>query len=153
MSKSVLEVLVAARDLISRPENWCIDHLAKAREGWIEDPLSPAAVQFCARGALFRAGGQEDFDYRSPVGVAVAWALAIALPDSWKADGYRDQGELIRKLGPQSAIAKYNNDHTHKDILALFDRAIASERAKLTVHTLMDEALKAPVATQELVEA
>jgi hypothetical protein len=86
---SAQDVLVKARALIEKPENWC-----QKRFYMIDD--AGRAVAWCAVGAL------EEFDPR--LGCAYEALLA--------ATGCK-------------CISDFNDAHTHSEVLAAFDRAIA----------------------------
>ena len=96
------EILKAARQLIEKREDWW--------DG--KAPQSPP-LQLCAVQAVSTARHQ----YQSRGGLA-GWfaldALRSALPPGAKMDG--DVG----------AVNRYNDTHSHEDVLALFDRAIAA---------------------------
>lgn len=109
---SILNVLIAARARISDRSEWCKGAEARNAQGASVDPRSPAAVRWCATGALAREG---EYDPAFPAAVAaIAWAIADFLP----------AGRVF--------VSAYNDDDrtTHEDILALYDRAIARAREK-----------------------
>jgi len=54
---TVVEMLVAARELIGVREHWCMDALAVTKLERRTAPKSPAAVRWCAIGALHKIAG------------------------------------------------------------------------------------------------
>jgi hypothetical protein len=50
------EILIAARKLIEKPENWTQETSARDAAGRETLPTSPRAVCWCASGAILRAG-------------------------------------------------------------------------------------------------
>jgi len=95
------EILKAARQLIEKREDW-----------WDGRTRQSPPLRLCAVRAVSVARHQ----YQSRGGLAgwfVLDALFAALPPGAMAGGDCD-------------IARYNDTHSHEDILALFDRAIAA---------------------------
>lgn len=104
---SLKEILTNARAKIERPETWIKGDDARDAVGKVVTPNDAAACQFCAYGALL-AGAI------GHVGVSAAYGCLMALkPTSEMHDGLQD----------------YNDDPatTHRDILDLFDKAIAAQ--------------------------
>jgi hypothetical protein len=97
---TTLEILKAARAKIADKKNWTQGELGRDANG---NPVTDAsllasqAVCFCASGALFLAGASED-------GI-----------DVWHV--------LSRSMG--CFVPKFNDSHTHAEVLAAFDKAIA----------------------------
>lgn len=97
------EDLIAARALIDAPEKWCKEALETSRGA------------FCMIGAINRAKRGDAFHWGSHREPELL-ALAAALPPT------------RARLGtPSTAVARFNNapDVEHRDVLAVFDRAIA----------------------------
>jgi len=90
------EILQKARDLISKPENWTQQQYAANKSGRTVDENDPAACKWCITGALIKVGD-----------------------DKVKAWNY-----LHKFLG--IFPANFNDSHTHAEVLATFDAAIAS---------------------------
>lgn len=107
---TALEILTAARELITDPAHWTQEVYAKNAKGRQVSPLSRSAVCFCSVGALDRIVSRRS---KSDWGVEAFNALV---------------NELVKK-GHQG-IAGFNDTHTHAEVLALFDAAIAAEREK-----------------------
>jgi hypothetical protein len=109
---TTLEVLIAGRGYIDEPPKWTKGAYARAASGSEVDVFSKKAVCYCARGAIevaARAANTSDY------GGAIA-ALMHAIPRGCRLRGiptYQDRDET-----------------THADVMAMFDRAIADERAK-----------------------
>lgn len=102
--------LIAAKALIDTPEKWC-----QGLDGY----TSNEAVPLCAHGACFRRAVLADND---AVEYALRSALRAALPlvsANVRATRTREDFGTVPEF----------NDHpatTHADVMALFDRAIAS---------------------------
>lgn len=96
-----LRVLKAARDLISKPENWCQEIAAADANGEACD--FPKAVQFCALGSIYKVCPEK----------------------------FRRLSRYLDSLVPSDNIAGYNDTHTHAEVLAVFDKAIANLEAQI----------------------
>jgi hypothetical protein len=121
---NTLEKLVAARSLIAHPDNWCRG-IRKTENG-------KGGLAYCAYGAL-------DAVTRTNhnIGDDLPMLLLAALPSDYEPSFYK------MGAGP---VADYNNNKTHADILAVFDRAIERQR---TIEGMKDA--PAPVAVREAV--
>lgn len=95
--KTELDVLTRARALIEDPRDWC--HGA---------PVSSVEAPYCAMTACY-AGSREQY--------APAYAAAVLRLSAG-----------IKNSSRRMAVADFNDhpDTTHADVLALYDRAIAS---------------------------
>lgn len=102
---NTIEVLRAARELISDSARWTKGTSARDING--QKCEISRGVSWCALGAAdkFSAG-------RGAAGAALHAALA-SMP-----------GNELRM------VTSYNDSHTHAEVLALFDRAIAAEEAR-----------------------
>lgn len=100
----VKENLIAARELISDPDRWCQVEYAKTIAGVVTGPLDPDAVCFCTIGALVRATRSTVRDVEQDCGEG---AISKVLE---KACG--------------SSVIRFNDTHSHAEVLAAFDRAI-----------------------------
>jgi hypothetical protein len=100
-------VLVEARRLIVE-QGWCQGAYARTREGVVASRTEANAWQFCAYGALDRAG--QDALYHARVDAALALQGAY--------DEVKEHG---------SALSGYNDApwRVKEEIVALYDRAIA----------------------------
>jgi hypothetical protein len=105
-----LETLKAARQLISDPAKWTQRFKALDEFALPVDPKSERAICFCALGAMQNVTGLSR--YHRPVFDA-AEVLNRKLP-------------LYVTLSDDEAdFTDYNDTHTHAEVLALFDAAIA----------------------------
>lgn len=121
-----LEVLERARALITPPEAWTTKAFARTAKGILfpegqrVQHSAPEAVCWCAVGACRKAAGVKRlFDENYAASDRAVQALGKQLrPEGWE--------------GSFADVHSYNDDHTHAEVLALFDRAIAAEKAKET---------------------
>ena len=105
---TVLELLVAARYLIGVRERWCIGAMANTTLGRVTAPSSPAAVSWCAIGALHKiAGARETYEREE----------AKQLLD-YEAD-----------LMAGVPMVMINDEGNYARVLRLYDLAIARARA------------------------
>ncbi len=96
-----LETLKAARDLISDPAKWTQGELARDADGEQVPPLDDNATCWCSIGAMRKVCGPKANFY----------------------DGaFR---RLYFKVPSKGAVSEFNDTHTHAEVLALFDAAIA----------------------------
>src|SRR6185295_2785626 len=106
MVSTELEILIASRSLIAHPDNWCRGVEARDAKGNEVAPEEEDAVARCAVGAL---------------GAITRWSelypRAVSVLTSYLPCGF-------------SSIIDFNDASTHSEVLALFDRAIAAQRAK-----------------------
>lgn len=105
---TALEILRAARALISKPERWTQGSNARnPRTKRRVSVRSPLAGQFCAVGSMDRVfnGSLPRFE---------RWNAGAAL------------SEMIAPF----SLSDFNDTHTHPEVLALFDRAIARLEAQ-----------------------
>lgn len=108
---NTVEILKAARAKITNPENWTQGWFAKNEHGDRLLGVSPAATCYCSLGAVEAVTGVEYAEDGWPWDVSRALSVAMG--------GNSNFG-----------IASYNDNHTHEDVLAAFDRAIASTEAE-----------------------
>lgn len=129
---STLDILVGARALIASPENWTQGRLAETADGKFVFPKEPIAARFCALGATVHVrGGHLNLDVLARLDAEVPAEFCGLSRDTEK-------------------VSLFNDTHSHAEVLALFDRAIAAERAAtgvpdLTaqVQVILDEAIAA----------
>jgi hypothetical protein len=103
--KTVLDVLIAARELISVSVRCCKGAYARDAAGQSTHASDDRAVAWCTAGAIRRLSRDNDELYYL-ARVAVAEAAGVA----------------------QHVIARWHDLATHEQIVATFDRAIAGER-------------------------
>ena len=126
MAKSTRELLVQAKSLIDTPSKWCQRANARNVDGAAVNAADPTAVKWCIAGALTAVVSQH---------TERSWASTDT------ATFYACSDVLNHALGPpdpvrfNTKLVVFNNNPatTHADVMALFDRAIAScaqERAE-----------------------
>lgn len=91
------EILTAARALIAEPERWTQGAYARDAAGVPVDDSAETAICWCASGALFKFSSLPGAD--------------------------RARSAVASIVGP---IPDFNDHHTHAEVLAAFDKAIAS---------------------------
>lgn len=111
----LVDDLKAARKLIEEPKGWTQGQFARDSEGFPMLPHSPIAVCFCSIGATLRA-------------------TMGHTPRSAATPGQRQRHigalDLLRGFLPaHSDIVTFNDTHTHEEVLAVFDKAIAAAEA------------------------
>lgn len=100
-----LDILRGAYRLIERPEHWCQGEYARTSGGRHVSIMDEDACAFCLTGALVRAAG----------GIKASRAASDT---------------VLQVLGDhRSGIPRYNDTHSHLDVLRLLSRAIALEEA------------------------
>ncbi len=104
--KTVAQILKEARALIADEKNWTQGDYARSSLGNSTGVKNEDAECFCAIGALAKVQGITPND-------DITGASYLALEAS---GGEQTLGFIV---------ARYNDDHTHAEVLALFDRAIA----------------------------
>ncbi len=99
------EILIAAKALISDPAHWTQGEYSRNTDGRRTAHHDPAAVCWCAMGAIIRVLPLRE--YSRAVGVTETLA-------AWGAGG-----------NSAADLVGFNDGHTHAEVLALFDKAIA----------------------------
>lgn len=113
-AQAVVENLEAAKAKIASPLNWMQGYYARDTEGNEIRGSEPGAICFCSYGAVEAATGKmHRHDFLSEFGF-LSEAAQILSGDSWNNAG------------------AYNDEHTHAEVLVMFDKAIelAKEAAK-----------------------
>lgn len=82
--EELVAILLAARERIQKAENWCTTDYAQDAAGNSVDPLSPRAVSWCVKGAIFAEGGGD-------VVIEVLDSVLDLEADSINDDGDHDQ--------------------------------------------------------------
>lgn len=98
--KTDKQLLIEGRALISDPAKWTQHFFAKNTYGFCVDENSEDAVCFCSWGALSHVQGHFVDDDASAFSI-----LKQAMGDT---------------------VANFNDTHTHEEVLAAWDKAIAS---------------------------
>ena len=102
---SAYETLTAARSLIANPESWTQGVYARDEKGKQTGVWDANAVCLCSIGAIAKAANSH---------------LANPIPHPVKS--------VLEKCGIKNCIdlVSFNDSHTHEQVIALFDRAIAT---------------------------
>jgi len=116
MSKiHMIEVLEAARNCITDEKNWAVHEFRSLNKDGV--------VSFCARGAILEViGWDKDDDIYC---AELAQAIPLGDLEVIRADVGYEPGEVDYYTDYCNFVACYNNTHTHKDVLAMFDTTIA----------------------------
>lgn len=106
------EILINAKKLIEKPENWTKKYLAKDSFGYKVEPLSEKAVCFCSVGAVKRASGFHDRNADSVYNHECVLLLNEAL--------------LQLEFYQHGVIWLFNDrfDTEHEKVIKVFDKAI-----------------------------
>jgi hypothetical protein len=114
------EELQAARDIISDPEYWC----QAARRIVRGDHFA-----YCAFGALEVAHNYRDHSLVAKKILPAMDALAaVAISDVVKYDGHIAVNVKNAVGNPFLRVSGFNDSHTHAEVLAWFDKAIARQK-------------------------
>lgn len=107
----VQTVLITARALIDTPEKWTKGTYARDAEG-LSCSVDAEACSFCAMGAMYTAAPL----YRAAPKRHTSYCGAL--------------GTLTKECPYSMCVVDYNDDPDteHKDIMALFDRAIEASK-------------------------
>jgi len=99
-----VEILKDARELISVPERWTQGANARTKKGMPIGSAEHNAVCWCALGAI----GKNSLPSSTEKLEAICF--------------------LVRQI--DVAVSAFNDEHTHPEVVALFDRAIAAAEAQ-----------------------
>ena len=111
--KTVTEVLVEARDLISAPERWTQGFYARNSLGHITEWDSPSAVCWCAEGAVGKAAG----------------AVTDPKQGTKNRDIFARARDELKRAARCDSVPKFNDTHAHAEVLAAFGKAIAESKS------------------------
>lgn len=100
--KTDAQLLREAKELIADPKRWAQGAFARDSGGAVVAALDPAAVRWCAIGAL----------------------VAVDRSDG-RNQCFAAHNALAGHLHGCSGLQTFNDSHEHAEVLALFDRAIA----------------------------
>jgi hypothetical protein len=122
---SILTTLIDARAKITQRENWLIGIRAA--------PNMNGTYAYCALGALEAALGltRSNLDLWHEEYIDTCRVLATTIENEIDERIHHCVKRFYGNnhiLIYENLIAEYNNRHTHKEVLAWFDRAIASQR-------------------------
>lgn len=112
---TVFENLIRARGVISIPERWTQGHFARYACGAGTSPTSQFASCFCALGAVERVMGCRAYRSKEVELLAESVGDKEQLPSD---DNLR--GNAVFNL-----VHTFNDNHSHEDVLSMFDRAIS----------------------------
>lgn len=102
---SPMYVLVNARMILYRQHRWCTGSEARDINGFSVRSISPSAVRWSLAGAIQNAA---HYANETPHRAMVAVYVQVDTGDIWQ----------------------FNDTHTHAEVLAVLDKAIAAERTK-----------------------
>ena len=111
------EILVAARKLIEKEENWTKGGYARNSKGLlVADCTGPEAVCWCALGALRNVTKTGPLDYS--VGAGARFEAIV---------------KLLELIPRYDGLAEWQDEpeRTHAEVLALFDKAISNCEAAI----------------------
>jgi hypothetical protein len=110
MERKVSEILINAKKLIEKKENWTTMYSARDMNGFSVSSRSASAHSFCSLGAIERVC--DDFMYAGP---------------QKKAASYLHKAEKRLFAGPFmfiGSVSCFNDNHTHAEVMAMWDKAI-----------------------------
>lgn len=110
---SEIDIIRHAREIISDPARWCRGASARDDKGEDWPALSSRAVSWCAWGALVKAA--------SDLGLAAPVIEADYAAERIRRSQERDDGWF--------ELHVINDNEGHAAVLAIFDKALASEAA------------------------
>jgi len=102
---NTVQILKDARALIADEKNWTRGEYARNARGYWRGVLSEDSVCFCSIGAMARSAKTTPREIET----------CDKILQIFSADGLRRVSDLV----------DFNDGHTHAEVLALFDRAIA----------------------------
>jgi hypothetical protein len=117
-SPDLITLLKRARETIADPKHWVQRFMALDEDGNNRPAHSDKAVCWCSVGAVRHA------------------ATKLAWGDFWQANAVAelaktlevevaDQGWDTKCVMPQGLVTTFNDERTHADVLAVFDKTIA----------------------------
>lgn len=101
---NTLEILKAGRELISDPARWTQATSARTADGEPCNSFSKRAASFCSLTAVDHAAGDSS-------------------------DGSHCAAVKALQIAARGSIVEFNDRHTHAEVLAAWDRAIAKLEA------------------------
>lgn len=104
----VRDLIISARKVIEKPENWTTQYYARDADNEMCSIESANAVCFCSLGALrkvlYNNGGMDIFGRQDFL--------------------YDTAAGFLKAVAGIGDVADYNDNHTHAEVLALFDKTI-----------------------------
>jgi hypothetical protein len=116
-----VSVLTEARKLIADPEHWLQGRYAETAGHLPVAPKDPKAVRFCSIGAVVHLLPP---DALPEAEVRQLSAAVHELEPDWFSGFVKKDLCAARS---DRCIAQYNDSHTHEEVLAVWDHAIAEE--------------------------
>lgn len=98
------EILIKAKAIISNPDKWTQGAFARNYDGEEVSPISSQAVCFCSIGALKASVGKDQSE------VTMFYLV--------------NARDYLMKATPDGYIAVFNDEHTHEEVMAVWDKAI-----------------------------
>lgn len=107
MNLSVADVLERAADLIDEPGRWTRGHIARNSAGEGVPADHPAAVCWCAVGALERVSGEQGGKpFHALLRVVGDFPDEATFGEKWNDAPGRTQSEVVSKLREAAALAR-----------------------------------------------
>lgn len=103
---STIEILTRAKALIQDPKNWTQGEYARSAEGIPIGERHPRATCFCSMGAIRRVTGSSSNLFYKNLDALRAVEVVTCEP-----------------------LSEYNDSHTHAEVIAKFNEAIAAAKA------------------------
>jgi len=110
------QIIARARDMIADPNCWCQGSGGRdANDKPVNYGDLSRAKKVCAYGALARAASEIIADPQEADGVACSIARRMVHSDD--------------EFGGHTILFEFNDAHSHREVLALFDEALQEARA------------------------
>jgi hypothetical protein len=123
------EVLEEALDLIWEREHWCRGAL-RAGEIRFEGSKGPEInYKYCALGAIYEAEDADTATQKGPITPSLEPFKSVAGRQAFKMVSRLAGGDLTR----------FNDTHTHAEVVALFQQAIRNEKERVGEAEVLDE--------------
>ena len=132
LDRAILTILTAARALIAKPENWTQGCAGRTKSGEVRSYHESDVFAFCPMAAIYRAAGVR----RSEAGAGDIGSDAPQVRHALARVAARLAGE--DEPGPwdhldPDQLLRMNDltETTHEDVIAAFDGAITTTKARL----------------------
>lgn len=120
--RDVYRTLQRMRAILAEPSHWCQHHGGQDARGQKVPSLDPRAVSWCLVGCQNRA----IIDLWNTDTLASTPSIVLFAVDRYL------ESELWAQLTEQRYLARFNDSHTHHEILAFLDAAIAQANPELS---------------------
>ena len=124
--QTILELLIEARDRISDPSRWCQNTHARGASGEGVAPQSTEAVSWCSVGALYASVPERT----QPGFFLFPGDAADARIDRAKRVLQAAIGKAALDYTYGYTVTRFNDSHSHEEIMAVWDKAIDLARRK-----------------------